>query len=688
MKKTAPVVSSLAAKQLLTKRPAELNKASVLETEVSPTIKPKVPRRIEDSIWARSWVFHPESVPHMLWDLMSLLCIMYQAISVPYCLGFVVPITGPFAILDFSITIFFLSDISEAYAVVTFNTGYYSFGTLVMTRQLIFKNYIRSWLLIDLSASFPLAWTIDGPFAENEDSSGTSYMAPRLLRLFKVLRFLRILKLLRLAKLSRIVTNFEDLVSSDTISNFLAYLRLLTGVFFLAHWTACFWAYLAGVYPIDDAVTWNSTAYIGNRKDPFDQYVAALYWAFMTMTTTGYGDIVPVTMNEKIFSMLTMLLACGVFAYTIGSVTSSITKQAEEEDSFRVSAAKVAMFMKKKGVPETLQLKVKRYLEYARDSSAKDNITQGNHLINMLSEPLKDQLYSQLHAKALKDCRVFEIFQPEFTAGITKLITMKTFAPHDVVFEEGSFQQNIFFIRSGEVQIYHKDSNSTFIVLKKGNYFGEVGFFGNMFRTASVRCLDFVSLMCLEKKSFDRVAEMYPTAAQNAKLLERHCRKVDLLPLGIVCFCCRRPGHVAIQCRTTTIHAKIEETKQKWLRSRKPQSKRIHIDSPMLKRKVKRLPPNRFDMPWVKESRPTKQLSSASLLKSKIQMFLGRAQSDFQTSTSQHSCFSPSSSVFFTKTFESSLLGNSQTPTPCKSVEPMPEFDGALTEEDANLIAK
>ena len=37
------------------------------------------------------------------------------------------------------------------------------------------------------------------------------------------------------------------------------------------------------------------------------------------MITVGYGDIVPVSDNEKIYAIFAMLLACGVFAYTMNS---------------------------------------------------------------------------------------------------------------------------------------------------------------------------------------------------------------------------------------------------------------------------------------------------------------------------------------------------------------------------------
>ena len=44
----------------------------------------------------------------------------------------------------------------------------------------------------------------------------------------------------------------------------------------------------------------------------------------MTMITVGYGDVTPKNNIELFFSIITMFLACGVFAFSINSIGSMV----------------------------------------------------------------------------------------------------------------------------------------------------------------------------------------------------------------------------------------------------------------------------------------------------------------------------------------------------------------------------
>lgn len=64
-----------------------------------------------------------------------------------------------------------------------------------------------------------------------------------------------------------------------------------------------------------DNFTHNSwtTLYDVNPLPLEQKYLVSLYWAFTTLTTVGYGDIVPHTVMERLFAMFLILAGAVTF---------------------------------------------------------------------------------------------------------------------------------------------------------------------------------------------------------------------------------------------------------------------------------------------------------------------------------------------------------------------------------------
>lgn len=121
----------------------------------------------------------------------------------------------------------------------------------------------------------------------------------RILRIFRLTRILRLFRLTAYTKSAQMILNvfksrFNELLLSFILTMFLIIISSCL-VFFAEH-------------------------QVPNTN--FTSIPATIWWAVVTLTTVGYGDMAPVTIIGKIFSVLIMLAGVGLLALPAGIITS------------------------------------------------------------------------------------------------------------------------------------------------------------------------------------------------------------------------------------------------------------------------------------------------------------------------------------------------------------------------------
>ena len=126
----------------------------------------------------------------------------------------------------------------------------------------------------------------------------------------------RIIRLLRLIKLSRYMRGLRSIARvfekrrSEIVAAFMV-LALLTVMASVLMYEA--------EHPV--------------QPEKFYSVLTGMYWAMTTITTTGYGDLVPVTAAGRLIGFLTMVLSIGVVAIPAGIFSAGFVSEFRAQDA-------------------------------------------------------------------------------------------------------------------------------------------------------------------------------------------------------------------------------------------------------------------------------------------------------------------------------------------------------------------
>lgn len=137
-----------------------------------------------------------------------------------------------------------------------------------------------------------------------------SFKLLRIFRIFRSLRVARTVKVVRVLKVTRYSRSFAIIV--DVLKNskdaLLAVISLSTIYIFV------------------------SALIIFNvEPDSFGNFFEAIYWATVSLTTVGYGDLYPVTTVGRIVAMVSSIFGIAIVALPAGIITAGYMRELQKE---------------------------------------------------------------------------------------------------------------------------------------------------------------------------------------------------------------------------------------------------------------------------------------------------------------------------------------------------------------------
>ncbi|CAE7857592.1 Kcnh5, partial [Symbiodinium microadriaticum] len=211
--------------------------------------------------------------------------------------------------------------------------------------RMIAINYLKTWFVVDLISSFPCHAIERGRLPE-----------------------IRLVRMLRLHSIFPILSRRQVRIGMSYAV--LSLLKFLCGLTFTCHWMACCWAGVA--YEVSDEYTWLKAveAAKGGLKATYHSrsgiYCLSLYWAIMTLTSIGYGDITPQTEKEYLVASLCMLAMATVWAFVIGQMCAVVSTLLPHDVAFKRTMDDLNWLLKDSQMPEPLRMKLRRYFIESR----------------------------------------------------------------------------------------------------------------------------------------------------------------------------------------------------------------------------------------------------------------------------------------------------------------------------------
>jgi hypothetical protein len=330
----------------------------------------------------------------------------------------------------------------------------------------------RGWLIVDLVAAIPLRVLPGGALFE-------------------------LLRLLKLARMAQFMQRWRRQAVQH--AQILRLVFFVCWLFITAHWLACGWLAIGG---------------IDMEADEFSKYLRALYWCITTLATVGYGDIVPKTNLQTVYTMVVMLLGVGVYGYVIGNVTNLVANIDLAKTHYRENMERLAAFMKYRNIPPTLQRRLRDYYAYLWENRlGYDEST----VLADLPESLRTEVAVFLRRDFIERAPLFQGASHELVREMALQLRPIVFTPGDFVFRAGQYGHNMYFISRGMVEIIAPDGTTVLTTLSDGQFFGELALLFSQPRTASVCAVDYCDLYTLDKDTFDHVLTRYPEFAAHIK---------------------------------------------------------------------------------------------------------------------------------------------------------------------------
>jgi len=186
------------------------------------------------------------------------------------------------------------------------------------------------------------------------------------------------------------------------------------------------------------------------QPQTFGSVPQALWWAMATLTTVGYGDVVPITPLGRLVAAFVMISGLGVFGLWTGILATGFAAETRRDNFLKTwdSVSKVPFFA---------------------------------------------------------------ALGPAAIADVTNVLRTMDLPPRTMIIRKGQQGDCMYFIAAGEVEV---DLPGKKVTLGEGAFFGEMALLGNSLRSANISTTKLSKLLVLDLVDFRLLMARHPDLAE------------------------------------------------------------------------------------------------------------------------------------------------------------------------------
>lgn len=220
-------------------------------------------------------------------------------------------------------------------------------------------------------------------------------------------------------------------------------------VLLLVHWMACLWWAMESLGPRGSSFT------------------SCLYFMVMTVTTTGYGDILPASETGLLFNVANIFVSCYAFAFLVACLSSLHSGKTSPRNA-KYRAEVLSKFCESFQASDNLAARIARYDQWV--SQQLGDVDAEFITSRLLPERLQQQVTSEIRIAALQGCVPLSSTSYACKQILARAMVAEVAGPGQWVCRKGEVAPGMFIIERGTVELSCTESGEMTLLTKRDSF--------------------------------------------------------------------------------------------------------------------------------------------------------------------------------------------------------------------------